>query len=278
MGTEIYYFSGTGNSLHVARELQERIPETTLVPMVSLFDKDVVETQAETVGFVFPIYTMFMPYPVKRFIKKLDLRSAEYIFAASTKGGTMSIDDIRLREILKEKGKHLDAYFSLKMSWNSPAGLMPVSIPGVPKWPIPDEMIQELESDVQYRLDSIQKTIVNREKNPQDDSPRALSLAAKRSLSMLMASTEKNQEGTEIGYYCDSACTGCGICEKVCLSKKVKMVNGKPVWQKDVNCYFCYACFSFCPERAILVKRVHEKRDERYSHPAIKANDIAGQK
>jgi Pyruvate/2-oxoacid:ferredoxin oxidoreductase delta subunit len=56
------------------------------------------------------------------------------------------------------------------------------------------------------------------------------------------------------------------------------MVDGKPTWQKDTNCYFCYACFSFCPEQSILVKRVYEKKDKRYSHPAIKANDIAGQK
>lgn len=45
---EIYYFSGTGNSLHVAKELQKRIPETNLIPMVSLINKDVVETNGET--------------------------------------------------------------------------------------------------------------------------------------------------------------------------------------------------------------------------------------
>ncbi len=28
---EIYYFSGTGNSLHIAREIQKRIPDTTLI-------------------------------------------------------------------------------------------------------------------------------------------------------------------------------------------------------------------------------------------------------
>ena len=54
MSTEIYYFSGTGNSLHVAKELQRRIPETSLVPVVRLLDEESIETHAETVGFVFP--------------------------------------------------------------------------------------------------------------------------------------------------------------------------------------------------------------------------------
>jgi flavodoxin len=33
MRIEIYYFSGTGNSLHVARELQKRLPDAALVPI-----------------------------------------------------------------------------------------------------------------------------------------------------------------------------------------------------------------------------------------------------
>lgn len=73
---EIYYFSGTGNSLHVAKELQERIPETTLIPIVSLLNKESVNTDGETVGFVFPIHGMTIPIPVKTFLKKLTLQSA----------------------------------------------------------------------------------------------------------------------------------------------------------------------------------------------------------
>ncbi len=53
MSTEIYYFSGTGNSLHVARELQKRIPETNLIPMVSLLNKDIIEINGETLGLCF---------------------------------------------------------------------------------------------------------------------------------------------------------------------------------------------------------------------------------
>ena len=56
MSTEIYYFSGTGNSLHVAKELQKRLPGSKLIPIVSFLDNDVVITKGETVGFVFPIY------------------------------------------------------------------------------------------------------------------------------------------------------------------------------------------------------------------------------
>jgi len=84
---EIYYFSGTGNSLHVARELQKQIPETKFIPMVSLLKEDVIETKGETIGFVFPIYLSSTPDPVRRFLKKIDLKPIQYIFAVTTNSG-----------------------------------------------------------------------------------------------------------------------------------------------------------------------------------------------
>ena len=79
MSPEIYYFSGTGNSLHVAKELQKRIPESKLISIVNLLKKEVIESSSDTVGFVFPIHLAMVPAPVMEFIKKLDLNSVEYI-------------------------------------------------------------------------------------------------------------------------------------------------------------------------------------------------------
>ncbi|MHB1394289.1 MAG: EFR1 family ferrodoxin [Clostridia bacterium] len=104
MGTEIYCFSGTGNSLHVARELQKRLPETNLIPMASLINKDALETKAETVGFVFPIHLATVPMLVQDIIKKLDLSSAKYIFAIVTRAGTpCSTSFTKMGKIWKKK-------------------------------------------------------------------------------------------------------------------------------------------------------------------------------
>ena len=66
MSAEIYYFSGTGNSLHIAKELEKRIPGANLIPMASLLKKDVIKTGSETVGFVFPVHVMSVPIPVMK--------------------------------------------------------------------------------------------------------------------------------------------------------------------------------------------------------------------
>ena len=54
MSSEVYYFSGTGNSLHVAKELQKRIPQTDLIPITGLLNKEVIKTNGRTVGYCIP--------------------------------------------------------------------------------------------------------------------------------------------------------------------------------------------------------------------------------
>ncbi|MDO9045793.1 MAG: 4Fe-4S dicluster domain-containing protein [Methanobacteriaceae archaeon] len=87
-----------------------------------------------------------------------------------------------------------------------------------------------------------------------------------------------------VNYFCsDFKCTGCGTCEKVCLSDKIKMMDNKPVWQKDVFCYMCYACVNLCPAQSVQINDIpfvksHTRENGRYSHPYATANDIAGEK
>jgi NAD-dependent dihydropyrimidine dehydrogenase PreA subunit/flavodoxin len=277
VSTEIYYFSGTGNSLHVAKELQKRIPDADLVPVVSLLGQDVIQTQAETVGFVFPIHLTMLPIPMREFVKKLNPTSAKYIFAVGTRIGTFYLADIALENMLKEKGKRLDAFFILNMATNTPTALVPG--PGDKDWvdKISAEKVSALDTKVRDRLDTIQSIIVDQVPDPKDDSSR-LGPLLKRLISIPLAFGAKATSGNEIPYYTDASCTGCGTCEKVCPSKKIKLVDGKPVWQKEVQCYYCYACFNFCPTQSILVGEKYTAKDGRYSHPGITANDIAGQK
>lgn len=274
----IYYFSGTGNSLHVARELLRRIPEAKLIPMVSLLVKEVIEIHGDTVGFVFPTYLSSVPVLVRRFLRKLDFKSTPYIFAITTSGGALSLANLQIERILKKKGQNLDSFFILTMALNQPTGLKPAFIPSDKDWVnrITQDEIAKLEAEVQNRLDSIQNVIIAKEIISEADTSRPL-------ISLLMAPADYASEhsNTQIHYYADSECTGCGICEKVCLSQKIKIINQIPEWQKDVKCFYCYACFNFCPRQAILIRNFRNSYTEksgRYSHPEITADDIAGQK
>jgi ferredoxin len=272
MRTEIYYFSGTGNSLHVAKELQKRIPETKLIPIVSLLNKDVIETNGETVGFVFPVLFLAIPVPVKNIIKKLYLKSTKYVFAIATRMGTPHSAFTDIEKILNKKGKSLDSHLTLNMAGNDPKYDY--------KAPTKRE-IAALESVVRNRLDSIKKIILNKEKYKEKDTnitdPVPSLLVKLIPFINIFIRPFAEIIGFKSHYYADLKCTGCGTCEKVCLSKKIKLLNGKPVWQKSVKCFYCYACINYCPKESVQIKSWTEKNG-RYSHPYATENDIAGQK
>ncbi len=272
MGLEIYYFSGTGNSLHVARELQRRIPEAELMPIVSLLDEDIIKSSGETVGFIFPIHLAMAPAPVIEFLKKLDLKSAEYIFAVATRAGSRHRAFLDLEKVLKSKGKYLNSYFTLNMASNDPK---------FEGWhQATAEELADLESEVQNNLEFIQNIVLNKDESREMDTHFTVSMPVFSILSTVLPILNKFYN---VEFYANSKCTGCGTCEKVCLSGKIEIVDGKPVWQKDVNSYFCHACLNYCPEQAVQIKsnrflKSYTEENGRYSHPYATADDIEGQK
>ncbi|MCG2762750.1 MAG: EFR1 family ferrodoxin [Candidatus Atribacteria bacterium] len=282
MCTEIYYFSGTGNSLHVAKELQKRIPKANIIPIVSLLNKDVIKTKAETVGFVFPLHGMTVPIPVKIFLKKLELKSVNYIFAIATRGGTKCFAFNKINQILKRNRKCLDSTFILTMINNDPK----FEVYEIPT----SESISKVESKIQTRLDSISRIIINKEKYQEKDSDyidfpfiKPVNYLLERLVLLGMFWADVTHTGINNYFYADSKCIGCGICEKVCLSQKIKMINKKPVWQKNVKCYLCYTCLNYCPEQAVQIKskiymKSYTDKNGRYPHPFATIKDIAGQK
>jgi NAD-dependent dihydropyrimidine dehydrogenase PreA subunit len=273
---DIYYFSGTGNSLHVAKELARGLSGTRLHPIVPLLDGSSVKPDSEVLGIVFPVYTYTVPYQVRRFLQKLDVSKAKYIFAVSTNGGVDDPAMIRLyiKKVLGKKRRELDSHFDIKMIINSPTGIIPSFFPGDKKWTerISEERLNELESALEKELDQMIKIITERRKYPLIEKERTWHVLKEKVVSRMGGGT-----GREIAFFVDDTCTRCGICEGVCLSGKVEMKEEGPIWKKKVNCFYCYACFNFCPTQSILVKNYREKNG-RYHHPDVSAEEIANQR
>lgn len=152
--------------------------------------------------------------------------------------------------------------------------------------PATDAEIAKLEAEVQDKLNSIQKIILNKENSREKDSGfiHSCFIPANYVLENLvrlgMAFSEYDAKDH---FYANSKCIGCGVCENVCLSGKIKMIDKKPVWQEKVKCYLCYACLNYCPVQAVQIKskiyvKSYTEENERYSHPYTTANEIAGQK
>ena len=278
MSTEIYYFSGTGNSLHLAREIQKQIPEVELIPIPAALKADNIKTKADNVGLVFPCHGLTIPIPVKEFLKRGNVKSSEYFFAVATRGGTVFRGFTAIDRLLMNQGKRLNAAFVINMATNDPK-LECFNVPS-------KEELREIEINIQQKLQVIRNTILNQE-NYKDDAGGItfskfflLNYALERLVPFMVhhiASKVKNY------FYSDSKCTGCGICEKVCPSQKIRMENNRPFWQHNVDCYLCYACLNFCPNQAAQIyskiwMKSYTPQNGRYPHPYATVKDISSQK
>ncbi|MBN2521555.1 MAG: EFR1 family ferrodoxin [Bacteroidales bacterium] len=284
MNSEIYYFSGTGNSLHVTRELQKRIPESNLIPIVRLLGSDTVKTNADTVGLVFPNFCLTTPIPVHEFLKKVDLASAQYLFAICTRGGSQSEAFDYTNILLNRLGKRLDAQLDINMPWNYPFGKQ--NLVGTST----EERIQHMETEMQDKLDVFSQYIQAKEAYVEEKTYANYEIPRWQKVLFSLIPKSFNYESHRYMYqdllrfYSDSNCNGCGICERVCLSHKIEMTGKKPVWKKEIKCYACYACINFCPRQAIQIESriplVESCTDVngRYHHKSVTCKDIAEQR
>ncbi|MBN2051757.1 MAG: EFR1 family ferrodoxin [Spirochaetales bacterium] len=267
MQVQLYYFSGTGNSLSMAREIGKRLPGSVLVPIVGALKKNDIKTTAETVGIVFPIHNLSTPKIVDRFLSRADLSSARYIFAVATRFCSDRVF-LKMDRMLKKQGKKINAWFSQEMVCN----YLPLfRIP-------PEEAINRMELNLPGELDRLTDIVsAARVHRPRDSFP--LFLISRFIFFPVSVFIDRCRfPGMARSFYADEACTGCGVCQGVCLADRIRVVSGRPVWDLSKECLYCFACLHYCPAGAIQLKGRKTAGKGRYHHTAVRVADIADQK
>ncbi len=263
---EIYYFSGTGNSLHVARQLARRLPEAELIPIARLGRREAITSTADAVGLVVPIHALGLPWPVKRFLERASFKPGSYKFAVTTRECFQTV--FTTMDKLLPRGERFHACFAFEM---------PVTYVPVFEVYSEDERAR-VEREMLGHVDRIATIVSRRAVHRPKDHPGWFVLShmiyplVRRWFQLVRF------PNMERSFYANDSCTGCGTCAQVCLANKIVMRGGRPAWQPNVRCAYCLACFHYCPSHAIQISGRNTTRRGRYHHPSVSAADIAAQK
>ena len=117
MKTAIYYFTGSGNSLKIAKDLAKELHDPQLIRICEPNMK-IRRDENARVGFVFPVYVRGLPHMFKKFVENLDIRKDAYVFAVANYGGSPALSFLHLQEIIRLKGAKLSSVFGVSMPGN----------------------------------------------------------------------------------------------------------------------------------------------------------------
>jgi ferredoxin len=270
--TEVYYFSGTGNSLVLAKLVAERLGGD-LIPIASVIDREKIELTADVIGIVFPVYYADLPNIVRRFAEKLETTEGKYIFAISNYGGGAGDSLKTLGGILRSRGQALSAGFGVHMPQNA--------------FHKPWEMKSLAYRQAPKRIDSVVRAVGARRTGlfysnvlvqammmPFQGWIRRMTTLYLEKASNTAApsglTVEQLMPASDRSFAADEKCTGCGTCAQVCPVRNIEIEDAKPVWQN--RCENCLACFNWCPTSAIHGALANT--GYRYHHPDVTVRDV----
>jgi ferredoxin len=248
----VFYFSGTGNSLRVAKTVAKELENGEVVPMAKPFD---LTKKYDSIGFVYPTYFWGLPKRVIEFVEniKLDHNRDTYYYSITTYGGSAGNAVYQLYELLlARQGIKLNYGAKLQMFSNY------VILYDMSK------KIDEITNRSNEKLVPILDSIKMRKNN------RINKLTG--IFKFINTNFIKKVSEMDKDFTVNSDCTGCEICEKVCPVKNIEMVNSRPRYNH--HCEQCIACMQYCPQRAINYKDATQSRG-RYTNPEISYRELS---
>ena len=242
----IFYFSGCGNSRHVAETLAAGLNDNLVfIPEAAREGHyDYTLSEGESLGFVFPIYAWGPPKLVMDFVEKMTVKvgpstgsgTLPYIYFACTCGDECGLVEKVMRKALDKKGWSLSACFSVQM---------PETYIGMPGFKLDSE---ENVKRKYANADTTLKRNIPRLHTKEQFSEMTKGGAAWLKTHMInpgfnrMATNDKKYLSTD-------QCLHCGKCIEVCPLKNITLEKGRPKW--NGNCTMCMSCYHHCPVNAI---------------------------
>ena len=230
----VFYFSATGNSEYVAKEVASALGEETL-SITKCMKTNNLTFRENVVGIVTPNYAWGLPSIVNDFLSSLVLEERpEYLFFIATYGTTSGQTGHFANDFMKKMGLSFDSYFSVKM----PDTYTPTfNLSNI-------EKVQKTNEKADKIIEEIIPLLKRRVKG--DHMKGKVPLFAAKFF--YTHEYDKMRKTSHLSV--NSSCIGCGKCAHNCPVNAIQIIDKHPVWVKD-QCVMCLSCLHHCPVFAI---------------------------
>ncbi len=246
----IFYFTATGNSLYVAKQLDNH-----LVSIPQVMDNSDLTFRDDRIGVVCPVFGHEAPLMVQEFLHKAVFET-DYFYMILTYGNRHGGAAELAQKLLESCGIQ-PAYINIVLMADN----------FLPAFDMDEQ--KELNKHVDEQIAAIRADIESRRHwiSPVTDADRAAHQE------FLARSTTPPAERWKDIYNVTDACIGCGICTKVCPAGCWALKNGKPVYEGTM-CQGCMACIHACPQKAIQLRMPEKNPKARYRNEHITLAEI----
>lgn len=243
----ILYFSATGNTEFVAKEIAKKLDDTCLNLLNRVKDKDYTPVESDKPYIICaPVYVCEMPRFMAEYLGKLEFKGSKEVYFIFTSGGYCGISGVLAKAIFTKKGMIYKGHAEITMPRNYVANN---AYPMLEK-----EEIEKRIIDAYMQLYEVEKSI----------KENGELQARKVQLWETLVTVPFNPVWCKLkltakDFHVKNSCIGCGKCERLCPLNNIKLVNKKPVWGKD--CTHCMACIGNCPTQAIEYGEVTKDKE-----------------
>ena len=246
----VFYFTGTGNSLYVAKQLE---PAPVSIPQVMRHPN--LEFTSDRIGIVAPVYGHEVPSMVKDFLKKAVFHT-DYFYMILTYGNRHGGAAELAKQLCDECGVVVD-YINVVLM--------------VDNW-LPSFDMNE-QKQIDKKIDD-QLAVILADVNACKSMISPVTDADRAAHRQFLGNMEKMPaDAWQHLIKVTDACIGCGICEKVCPFASIRVEEGKAVHIPG-NCQTCLACAHACPQKAITLTVPEKNPQARYRNEHITLQEI----
>lgn len=245
---QIFYFTGTGNSLYIAKRFKG---EFYSIPQVLRGEE--FNFEDEKIGIIFPTYGFSIPNIVLDFIEKISLKSP-YIFAIMTCGNNNGNATKYFASVAKKHNIEIKYCNKIAMTGNH-----------IPIVDINEQMgiDKNIEENINLLLDDVE--------NNREYINNGMLAGGVLKNALKLVQTVKKLDSPE-NFSVNESCIKCSTCIKVCSRANVSYDESRNIIFGN-RCENCLACVHNCPKKAIQVKG-DKNSDARFRNENISLKEI----